>query len=386
MNEQDNNPALLPSGFTDLLPPEAQHEADAIALLMQEFTRFGYQRIKPPLAEFEDSLLGPGPGAALAGYTFRLMDPVSHRMLGLRPDTTAQIARIASSRLAGATRPLRLTYANDVLRTRGSQQRTERQFCQVGCEIIGREDDEADIEICVLTLIGLAALRIRPLTLDLTLPRLVDRIIDEHEIADDARGDLKDALSRRDPEKVRALAGPAAAGFEALLKDSGPAERALAALDALGLKSKEAQRDLAKLKSVYAGVTKAVAALGLEGVTVTIDPAEHKGFEYYSGIGFNLFAGGVRGELGGGGRYDVVFGGPGRRESATGFTLYMDTVCRAAKAPEARNIVFVSVAESWDTIRALQGEGWTVLRGTRDKDGLAGCTHEYADGKIRELK
>ena len=382
MSEQDKNPALLPSGFTDLLPPEAQQEADAITLLMQEFTRFGYSRVKPPLAEFEDSLLGPGPGAALAAQTFRLMDPVSHRMLGLRSDITAQIARIASSRLASAPRPLRLTYANDVLRTKGSQQRTERQFCQVGCEIIGREDDEADIEICVVALVGLAALGIRKVTLDLALPRLVGWIFDEYKIAAGDQAELKEALARRDMDGVRKRGGAAADVFAMLLKESGPAEKALAELEGLKLSSSDARRDVAKLKSVYQGVIKAVGELGLADVLVTIDPVEHKGFEYYSGIGFNLFAAGQRGELGGGGRYNVTFGGRQGSESATGFTLYMDTVRHAMTTPGLRNIVFVSANESWETMRALQGEGWAIIRG----DGIDQCTHEYKNGKVHELK
>ena len=131
---------------------------------------------------------------------------------------------------------------------------------------------------------------------------------------------------------------------------------------------------------------KAIDQMGLEGVSVTIDPVEYKGFEYHCGIGFTLFAAGQRGELGSGGRYDVVFGDRKETESATGFTLYMDTVCRATTLEAPGNIVFVSSAESWETIRALQGEGWIVLRGTTEKDAPASCTHEYRDGKIRELK
>ena len=383
MSEQDKNLALLPAGFADLLPPEAQREADAITILMQEFTCFGYSRVKPPLAEFEDSLLGRGPGSALADQTFRLMDPASHRMMGIRPDITIQIARIAASRLASAPRPLRLTYAGDVLRMQSSQQRTERQFCQVGCEIIGSADSQADIEICVLALSGLAALRIRPLTLDLTMPRLVTLLMDEHKIPADKRAGIKDALARRDIESVEKLAGGAAAVLVKLIKDSGPAKKALTTLGDLKL-SGQAKDDFEKLKAVHAGVIAAIEQLGLENVSVTIDPVEHKGFDYESGIGFTLFAAGARGELGRGGRYDIAFGNSA--ETATGFTLYMDEVCRVMTLAAAGNIVFVSSAESWETIRALQGEGWIVLRGMTEKDAPSSCTHEYKGGKIQELK
>ncbi len=98
-DELPNNRALLPAGLRDLLPPDAETEASAVEALMEVFAAHGYQRVKPPLLEFEDSLLA-GSGAAVAEQTFRLMDPDSQRMMGLRADTTPQVARIATTRLA----------------------------------------------------------------------------------------------------------------------------------------------------------------------------------------------------------------------------------------------------------------------------------------------
>ena len=110
MSDDDlpNNRALLPAGLRDLLPPDAETEASAVEALMEVFASHGYQRVQPPLLEFEDSLLA-GSGAAVSEQTFRLMDPVSQRMMGLRADTTPQVARIATTRLARAPRPLRLS-------------------------------------------------------------------------------------------------------------------------------------------------------------------------------------------------------------------------------------------------------------------------------------
>ena len=104
------NPALLPAGLRDLLPPDAETEAASVEALMEVFAAHGYARVKPPLLEFADSLLA-GAGGAVAEQTFRLMDPDSQRMMGLRADTTPQVARIAATRLATASRPLRLSYA-----------------------------------------------------------------------------------------------------------------------------------------------------------------------------------------------------------------------------------------------------------------------------------
>ena len=120
MSANDNeHRGLLPAGLADLLPPDAAREARAIDMAIARFAAFGYERVKPPMVEFEESLLG-GPGAALASQTFRLMDPVSQRMMGVRPDMTLQVARIAVTRLKHVERPLRLSYGGNVIRVRGS--------------------------------------------------------------------------------------------------------------------------------------------------------------------------------------------------------------------------------------------------------------------------
>src|ERR1700742_1495047 len=137
-----NHRALLPAGLRDLLPPDAETEAASVEALMEVFAAHGYQRVKPPLLEFEDSLLA-GSGAAVAEQTFRLMDPDSQRMLGLRADTTPQVARMANTRLREAPRPLRLSYAENCLRVRGTQLAPDRQVSQAGIELIGSDAPEA---------------------------------------------------------------------------------------------------------------------------------------------------------------------------------------------------------------------------------------------------
>src|SRR6266513_4980952 len=116
------HPALLPTGMHDLLPPAAEIEAQVVAQLMTTLAAHGYERVKPPLVEFEETLFA-GAGAAMATATFRIMDPASHRMIGVRADMTPQVARIAGTRLDAAPRPLRLSYAGQVLRVTGSELR-----------------------------------------------------------------------------------------------------------------------------------------------------------------------------------------------------------------------------------------------------------------------
>ena len=169
--------ALLPDGLHDLLPPQAAHEVDVVEHLMALLESHGYERVKPPLLEFEETLLG-GVGAALANETFRLMDPISQRMMALRADMTVQIARLALARLSKAPRPLRLAYSGQVLRVRGSQLRPERQFAQVGAELIGAPTPYADAEIAALAAMALDSIGVNDLSLDLTVPSLVPIIRD----------------------------------------------------------------------------------------------------------------------------------------------------------------------------------------------------------------
>ena len=199
--------ALLPAGMGDVLPPEAEIESSAMEDLIAQFSGRGYQRVKPPLIEFEESLLSDS-GSAMAGQTFRVMDPVSQRMMGVRADMTLQIARIATTRMRKAPRPLRLCYGDQVLRVRGTQLRPERQFGQVGMELIGVDDPMADAEIILGAVEALSGLDIPSLSVDLAMPSLVPAVADASTLSGQTRADLRQALDRKDIAAVSALSLP----------------------------------------------------------------------------------------------------------------------------------------------------------------------------------
>lgn len=348
-----NHPALLPNGLLDLLPPQAEHEADTIALFMKEFAAFGYKRVKPPLVEFEESLLGEGPGSKLSRQTFRMMDPVSRRMMGVRADATAQIARIASSRLGDTPRPLRLSYAADVLRVNGTQLRPERQFCQVGCELIGSDAKVSDVEMPLVALKALHTAKISKLSVDLTVPMLVPHIYEETETSDEMRGILDDLIEKRDLDSVEKTGGSASALIARIMREREN-------FDASHL-PRQAKEALEFLHSVAADLRSALIVYGMNDVQITVDPLERRGFEYQTGVSFTLFATGARGELGRGGRYDISVAGR-EAETATGFTLYMDTILRVVQEtsfPAARE---VAADAGWEEVRALQLQGIAVIR------------------------
>ena len=332
---ESKTPALLPTGLRDLLPPEAGAEAALAEALLAGFAAQGYERVKPPLVEFEDSMLS-GAGAGLADQTFRLMDPASHRMMALRSDLTPQIARIAASRLSRSPRPLRLSYAGEILRVRGGELRPERQFRQVGFELIGIGAGAAcDAEVILLAADALHGLGLEgALSVDLNAPTLVASLIADAGL-DTASADLlRDALDRKDATAVEGAGGGVAAQLVRLLRATGAAETALNSLARLTLPG-EATTALAHLLEVAALLREAAPGLAL-----TIDPIEWRGFEYHTGTSFSLFAGGVRTELGRGGRYSVGDAGAAGEEAA-GCTIYVDTVLRAAPAPPAPRRVYL---------------------------------------------
>ncbi|MBK6895536.1 MAG: ATP phosphoribosyltransferase regulatory subunit [Alphaproteobacteria bacterium] len=387
MENKNSELALLPNGFEDLLPPNAEIEAQSISTLIGTFSAFGYQRIKPPLLEFESSLLGPGPGERLTEETFRLMDPITHRMLGLRSDITPQIARIARSRLVKEPRPLRLTYANDVLRTKGNQMRTVRQFCQVGCEIIGDGSVETDVEICVLALLGLKALNFGAVTLDLTIPGFVSALIPPKMKKEEIET-LQKAVAQRDRGLLETLPATLVAPLVHVMELSAGSKEAGAFFTAIKPKmfSKDIRADLSRLQAVCEGVRQALGDLEVSGVTLTVDLLEQAGFEYQKHLGFMLFSPKVHGELGRGGSYDVSFGLDGQTETAKGFTLYMDTIRKACIGAAKKDIVFVQASVKWSEIRILQEKGWTVVRGAGDGKTPALCTHQYMNGQVVPVK
>jgi len=348
-DDKPPHPALLPAGLHDLLPPEAETEAAAVERIMETFAAHGYQRVKPPLLEFEDSLLA-GSGAAVAEQTFRLMDPVSQRMMGLRADTTPQVARIATTRLAGAPRPLRLSYAGQCLRVRGSQIAPERQVAQAGIELIGSAAAAADAEIVLVGAAALAALGLERVSFDLTLPTLVPALLDAAGIGGAQRAALARALDRKDAASVARHGGDLSAPLTSLLLAAGPVDRVLAVFASISLPD--------TVGGLIAGLSETISEIRARApsLRLTLDPVEFRGFRYHTGVSVTIYAPGRHEELGRGGRYLC-----GEAEPATGLTLFPDAILRAAPPRAARTRVFLPLGSDPARAARLRAEGYATV-------------------------
>lgn len=378
--------ALLPTGMQDGLPPEAANEARTGQKLVSMFDAWGYARVKPPLLEFEDNLLY-GAGQAMAKQAFRVQDPVSQRMMALRPDMTLQVARIAHSRLSNSPRPLRLAYSGQVVRVKGSQVRPERQIGQVGAELIGATGPAADVEVILMAVEALEAAGVEGLSVDLGLPTLAPSILGAVELGDSTQRNLQTALERKDASGVSKLGdelGDAATtALLAMLEAVGPAKAAIDALAALDL-AEDAARQRTHIGLVVDGLLAARPDL-----TLTLDPVERRGFEYHTGVTFALFARDVMGELGRGGRYEAI--NKEYSEPATGLTLFMDSVMRALPDAIETPSVFLPFGTAPKDAKKLRDEGWRTIQAlneTSDDRAEArrlGCAHVFENGTMLTL-
>ena len=324
------------------------------------FAGRGYERVEPPRVEFEDTLLD-GAGGALALSTFRLMDPVTQRMMGVRADMTPQVARIATTRLRKTGRPLRLCYGGSVLRVRGNQLQPERGFRQAGVELIGAKASAADAEVILLAYEALEAAGARRLSVDLSLPTLVPALFEMCGLDAALQQQLRAALDRKDAAGVTSVGGDIAARLGMLLAAAGPADAARKALAGMEL-NEAAAADRSRLDDVCE-----ILAVEASDLRVTVDPVENRGFEYHTGLSFAFFARGVRGELGRGGRYRAGV----TREPATGFSLLLHNLLRALPPPVPPRRLLVPLGTGQREGAELRRQGWITVAALTEADDLA---------------
>ncbi len=375
--------ALLPEGFRDQLAPSAEQEAHLVRTLVDTFLSHGYDRVSPPVVEYEDSLL-VGAGATRGQQMFRVMDPDTQRMMAVRSDMTIQTARLAALRLADAPRPLRLAYSGSVLRTKGSQIRPARQFIQAGLELVGCDSLDAELEVIAVAVEALGAVDITDISVDLTVAPLARILCSEFGFDDTSTNHILEALDAKDIGALAKLPTDAKLTFEQLLAASAPAAQAVNILEGLAFTGEAA------------GLVKRVAQLvkllqgRLPELSVTVDPCETHGFEYKSGIGFALFAKGGNSELGRGGRYMVVYP-DGHAEEATGFSVYLDSLMAALPQSSMPQKLYLPHGTSVDEGVKLRNEGWRTIQGlTQGADSLKeaarlGCSHIYSEGASKAL-
>ena len=361
---------LLPEGLEDRLPQSAAAAARIERAAMQVMAAHGYDRVRPPLIEFETSMARRMSGLQTRSL-FRFTDPRSMRMLALRGDMTVQVGRMAATSLASAPRPLRLCYAGMVARIVGDQIDPRREGLQLGAELIGSDSVAAAAEMVELAIAALEAAGATGISVDFTLPDLVDTLADStFPLAPDQRAGVRAELDAKDAGGLKEAGGES---YIPLLFATGPFEEAaekLGALDAGGA-----------LASRIAGLREVAERVGGKA-RLTLDPSELHGFEYQSWFGFTVFAEGVRGAMGRGGTYSIG----GSDEPATGFSLYPEQLVEAVKADEdLGKRLFLPLDHDRAAASALRADGWRTVAALSDTDDPAvlDCSHILDGGKVQ---
>ncbi|WP_277980335.1 ATP phosphoribosyltransferase regulatory subunit [Sphingomonas phyllosphaerae] len=364
--------ALLPEGLRDRLPPVADAAAALEARVLGAIQAHGYERVDPPLAEFAEGL-GSRLKAGALQDAVRFVDPVSQRTLAIRPDLTAQVARIAATRMGHHPRPVRLSYAGAVLKLRASQLAPARETRQIGAELFGLDTVAAAQEVVIVAIEAVAAAGVARPSIDFTLPDLVDTLAaGALPVASEKLDLLRQRLDAKDAGAVAELAPD----YLPLVAAAGPFDQALARL-------REFDRDgaLGSRLDALAAIARAVDGRAV----LTLDPTERHGFEYQSWLGFSLFTGTSAAEVGRGGTYTVVHEG-GAEEAATGFSLFADRLIGDQPAGERRRL-FLPFGTPPAEGAAMRAQGWVTVAALEPGDTPEAqvCTHLYAERAARPL-
>lgn len=304
---------LLPENIADVLPSEARKIEELRRRILDRFRAYGYELVMPPMLEYLESLL-TGAAADLNMRTFKLVDQLSGRSMGLRADITPQVARI-DAHLLNRRGVSRLCYAGSVLHTRPATFLATREPYQIGAEIFGHGGMEADLEIQQLLLDTLALAKVAHVRLDLCHAGLLDALLAGQADARGRESDLFNALAAKDVPRLDELT----TGFAA------PLRAALMALPMLYGDASILAAARARLPALPA-ITQALDDLAfladrVEGAEVAIDLADLRGYQYHSGVMFSAYVEGIPNAVARGGRYDRVGSAYGRARAATGFSL-----------------------------------------------------------------
>ena len=337
----------LPDQIADVLPSEARHIEELRRLWLDTARSYGYELVMPPLLEHIESLL-TGTGEALDLQTFKIVDQLSGRTLGLRADTTPQVARI-DAHLLNRSGVARLCYCGPVLHTRADRPHATREPLQLGAEIYGHAGPEADLEVQMLALQGLRASGIKGLSVDMADVRVVNSLLQGVSMPAKTLSQIHLALAAKDAAELKSVSAsvkdmPASSsqGLQTLMQLYGD----VTVLDEAekAFKPNEYIRQaLQNLKWLASHVN--------QHATVSFDLADLRGYAYYSGTRFAIYGHGA--ELARGGRYDEVGAVFGRNRPAAGFSLDLKELVRAVPPRPLKAAVRAPWAENSELVAAI---------------------------------
>jgi len=350
---------LLPEFIEDVMPAEATRIESLRRQLLDLFKVHGYQYVIPPTLEYVESLI-TGTGRDLDIATFKVVDQLTGRMMGLRADTTPQAARIDAHMLnhKGISR---LCYAGTVLNTSPSGLARTREPFQVGAELFGHAGVESDIEVQCLMIKALKSIGITELHLDLSHVGIFESLIEVGNVNQALENELYSALLSKDKALVAYLTN----GLDAEIKQALVSLTDLNGDISVLAKAKQVLPALPKITKALQDLTAIAEKLCVLNLQIGFDLSELRGYHYHSGIVFAAYAKSYSGPLALGGRYDEVGASFGRARPATGFSLDLRGVVTALDpATLSKGILAPSIDDVGllEKIEVLRNEGHIVIQ------------------------
>ena len=379
---QNKDSWLLPDGIEETLPDDARHLEHLRTELLELFACWGYELVVTPFIDFLDSLL-IGSGHDLDLQTFKLIDQLSGKMLGIRADMTPQVARIDAHHLHH-NYPTRLCYVGTILHTKGDPLEKTRSPMQIGAELYGHAGKDSDVEVIRLMLESLAQLGLLDVHLDLGHVGIYRALAEQAGLTDAQERQLFEVLQRKSrPELAELmndydLSDDLKALFLQLPKLNGDRNILSTAQKLFANANADVQKALADLIAIADEL-----AVRFPALPISFDLAELRGYHYHTGVVFAAFVPNVGREIARGGRYDNIGGVFGRARPATGFSADLKVLASLSKntcqAPK-RPLIFAPYSTDSalnEVIRDLRAKKQAVVQQLPEQTGTAkelGCT------------
>ena len=353
---------LLPEDIADVLPAEARKVETLRRNILDLYQSYGYELVAPPILEFLDSLL-TGTGSDLNLQTFKLVDQLSGRTLGLRADITPQVARI-DAHLLNREGVTRLCYAGSVAHARTPVGSTAREELQLGAEIYGCATWQADLEAITLLLKTLSLAGLDQVYLDLSHAGILNGILAKEHLPIAEMETLYGFLQSKDRPRLsgwaQSLPEQTAKALLALTELNGPCAEVLS-------NAKKALPQTPEVKEALAQLAHLIDSANdlSQGLELSIDLADLRGYQYHSGVMFAAYVEKLPQPIARGGRYDQVGKAFGRARPATGFSLDLLTLASLSPNPKPKNAILApwdNDAQLKQSIDALRQAGEVVIQ------------------------
>lgn len=360
----------LPQGVKDFGPVKAEDLKRIESVLLEEFSYWGYRRVITPLFEYLDTM-SAGIGEDFKNRLMKFVDPHTGEIVVLRPDITPQIGRMVATQLSDHRYPLRLCYSGRVVRYEEKGSGKEREVFQLGCELLGLSSTEGDSEIIALALKSLNRLGLKKITLNLGHTGILDAVLRD---AGEIRGELVQALVKKDQEWIRRIVEPS--GIPTDVKDV-----LFSLSDYYGDADilRRASRN-ERFKPCIEEIVSVISVLEEYNIEcdISVDLVEVKGFEYYTGVTFEVISSVAPASLVTGGRYDGLVSRYGRSVPAAGFAIDAEALVQNTKSSDGENQVhFIIIPKSQD----LRGDAIRLAEWLRSSSFkvILDLTGSYAD-------